>query len=332
MKHTILRTQSLASAWETIDPFLVCAHHVDDYPRGTPELGPNASLAGHTLGHDMQGHGGWRMYFGRTVPGFPAHPHRGFETITILRRGVVDHSDSLGASARFGPGDVQWLTAGRGIVHAEMFPLLEPDQPNPLELFQIWLNLPARSKMAEPNFSMFWAEDIPRHVARDAHGSTEVVCIAGTLAGRDMHAPPAPPPDSWAANPDADLAIWTISLSPGARWTLPPAAGKATRRQLLYFQGAHLALDGQNAAAQSAIEVRCDLPLEIVNGPQASEILLLQGRPIGEPVVQEGPFVMNSASEIQQAYNDYRRTGFGDWTWPSNGPVHGCKRRRFASR
>ena len=84
------------------------------------------------------------------MPGFPSHPHRGFETVTYVRRGLIDHSDSLGAAARFGRGDTQWLTAGRGIVHAEMFPLLDEDGPNPLELFQIWVNLPAADKMAAP--------------------------------------------------------------------------------------------------------------------------------------------------------------------------------------
>ena len=90
------------------------------------------------------------MYHGTTVPGFPQHPHRGFETVTFVRRGFIDHSDSLGATARFGRGDVQWLTAGKGIVHCEMFPLLERDEPNPLELFQIWLNLPAARQDGRP--------------------------------------------------------------------------------------------------------------------------------------------------------------------------------------
>ena len=104
------------------------------------------------------------------VPGFPAHPHRGFETVTYVRAGLIDHSDSLGAAARFGRGDVQWLTAGPASSTAEMFPLLDRDGPNPLELFQIWLNLPAEDKMVEPHFAMLWADDIPRHVAGDDGG------------------------------------------------------------------------------------------------------------------------------------------------------------------
>src|SRR3978361_70108 len=112
----------------------------------------------------------WNMYHGSTVPGFPQHPHRGFETVTIVRTGLIDHSDSLGAAARFGRGDVQWLTAGRGIVHSEMFPLLEAAAPNPVELFQIWLNLPSVDKMTDPYFTMSWDRDVPRVVSTDAEG------------------------------------------------------------------------------------------------------------------------------------------------------------------
>ena len=162
------------------------------------------------------------MYHGETVPGFPAHPHRGFETVTIVRKGLIDHSDSLGAAARFGQGDVQWLTAGQGIVHAEMFPLLHEDRPNPVELFQIWLNLPARSKMAAPHFRMFWSHQVPHLQVRDDAGrATEVAVISGRLDG--AAAPLPPPPDSWAARADADVAIWTIRMEPGARWALPAA-------------------------------------------------------------------------------------------------------------
>src|SRR5262245_65515327 len=129
-----------APPWPTIDPFLFCVHHHDAYPAGNEALGPDAELTARDLGMDFSGGDGWNMYHGLVVPGFPQHPHRGFETVTYVRRGLIDHSDSLGAAARFGRGDTQWLTAGGGIVHSEMFPLLEEDSDNPLELFQIWLN------------------------------------------------------------------------------------------------------------------------------------------------------------------------------------------------
>src|SRR5215217_6216801 len=174
MDSPILQTVPLEARWATLDPFLFCVHHDDAYPAGDERMAPAASLDGRDLGQDFAGKDGWRMYHGQVVPGFPAHPHRGFETVTIVRRGLIDHSDSLGAAARFGQGDVQWVTAGRGIVHAEMFPLLDRAAPNPLELFQIWLNLPARNKMADPHFTMFWSHEIPRQVSTDAAGrSTE---------------------------------------------------------------------------------------------------------------------------------------------------------------
>src|SRR5690606_32849197 len=121
MSDAILGMGRLGFPWPCLDPFLFCAYHNDAYPAGNERLGPAASLAGRNIGQDFEGKDGWRMYHGEVVPGFPRHPHRGFETVTIMRRGFTDHSDSLGAAARFGPGDVQWITAGKGIVHAEMF-------------------------------------------------------------------------------------------------------------------------------------------------------------------------------------------------------------------
>jgi quercetin 2,3-dioxygenase len=329
--HSILQIQPLGFPWQTLDPFLFCVYHDDAYPAGNAQFGPAASLAGRNLGQDFAGKGGWRMYHGRTVPGFPSHPHRGFETVTIVRKGLIDHSDSLGATARFGGGDVQWLTAGRGIVHSEMFPLLDRAAPNPLELFQIWLNLPARSKMAKPHFTMFWSQDIPHHVSADADGRvTEVACIAGRLQEAGIAEPLAPPPDSWAARPEADLAIWTLKMAPGAHWTLPAAGGEDTRRQIYFFKGSGVTIDGQGIDQHAAIELRAAQPAGLFNGNEASEFLLLQGRPIGEPVTQYGPFVMNTQQELQQAFDDYRRTEFGGWPWPDNAPVHGAERTRFA--
>ena len=135
---------------------------------------------------------------------------KGFETVTIIRRGYIDHSDSLGAAARFGGGDVQWLTAGGGIVHSEMFPLLEREKSNPVELFQIWLNLPAEDKLVAPHFSMLWSGDIPGARFVDEAGRwTEVTVVAGELDGKR---PPPPPPHSWASRPDTDIAILHLSI------------------------------------------------------------------------------------------------------------------------
>ena len=110
--------------WPTIDPFLFCVHHLDHYPSANPDMSPKGSLDGRNIGADFSQKDGWSMYHGETIPGFPSHPHRGFETITIARKGYIDHSDSMGAKARFGQGDVQWMTAGKGVVHSEMFPLI----------------------------------------------------------------------------------------------------------------------------------------------------------------------------------------------------------------
>ena len=201
----VLAIVPLEFIWATADPFLFCVHHHDAYPAGNERMGPAVSLAGREIGQDFAGTDGWRMYHGDVIPGFPQHPHRGFETVTIVRGGVIDHSDSLGATARFGAGDVQWLTAGRGIVHAEMFPLRERDAPNPLELFQIWLNLPARSKMATPHFSMLWNEAIPEvAVVDDAGRTSRVMIVAGKWGAAQA---PAPPPESWASQAEADVAI-----------------------------------------------------------------------------------------------------------------------------
>jgi redox-sensitive bicupin YhaK (pirin superfamily) len=263
------------------------------------------------------------------VPGFPSHPHRGFETVTIVRKGLIDHADSLGAAARFGRGDVQWLTAGRGIVHAEMFPLLATDQANPLELFQIWLNLPATSKMAPPHFTMIWSQDVVRHVTQDEAGrSTELAVIAGRL--QDADAPLSPPPDSWAAQLDADVAIWTLRMDPGARWTLPATAGKQTQRCLYFFKGEQVEVGGERLMQHAALELaRCAVTL-VNRGNKKAEFLLLQGKPLGEPVVQYGPFVMSTQAEIRQTLADYQRTQFGGWPWPDSGPVHGREPARFA--
>jgi redox-sensitive bicupin YhaK (pirin superfamily) len=324
----ILSVKPLGFPWETADPFLFCVYHNDAFPAGNDRLGPAASLAGRNIGMDFEGKDGWRMYHGSVVPGFPQHPHRGFETVTVMRQGYIDHSDSLGATARFGKGDVQWLTAGKGIVHCEMFPLLDSKGPNPVELFQIWLNLPSKDKFVEPYFSMFWDRDVPRYVTKDAAGrTTEVLVVAGAVEGVQ---PPPPPPNSWAAREEAHVAIWTITMAPGAEWKLP-ATVAGVNRSLYLFRGSNVDVAGRSIAKGLIAKVRPDADIALVNkSAEEAEFLLLQGRPIGEPVVQYGPFVMNSKAEIQQAFTDYQTTQFGGWPWPSDDPVFPRTQGRYA--
>jgi len=324
----VLQTVPLGSQWPMVDPFLFCAHHDDRYPAGTAALGPTGGVAGRNIGSDFSGRDGWSMYHGSVVPGFPAHPHRGFETITFVRRGLIDHADSLGAAARFGRGDVQWVTAGAGISHSEMFPLLNSDGPNHIELFQIWLNLPAASKMVDPHFTMLWSEDIPMVAFTDANGRTvEATVIAGELAGAT---PPPPPPSSWASNPESDIGIWHLRFDPGAQWELPAASGDQTIRTLYVFDGSTLGVGGHTLPAGTGALVDATQALDLHAGDGGVEVLVLQGRPIGEPVARYGPFVMNTRAEIEQAFRDYEATRFGPWPWPASDPVHGNDKRRFA--
>lgn len=326
-KGKIERVFALGFPWKTFDPFLFCAHHDDDYPVGDERMGPAAALDGRNIGSDFGRKDGWSMYHGDVVPGFPQHPHRGFETVTLARHGYIDHSDSLGARARFGHGDVQWMTAGRGVQHSEMFPLVNRDQGNRTELFQLWLNLPRADKMVDPHFTMLWADTIPRKTFEDEAGrATEVVAVAGVLDGQQ---PPTPPPRSYAARADANIAIWTLTMAPGAKWTVP-ATTTGTSRTLYVFRGGSVTMAGEEVARDFGAQVRADLDLELVNGDSEAQLLMLQGRPLGEPVVHYGPFVMNTPQEIQQAMDDYRRTGYGGWPWKSVGPVHDRARGRFA--
>ena len=327
MADPVERTVTLGFPWVTEDPFLFCVHHLDEYPRANEHLGPDASLEARDLGMDFSGAEGWSMYHGSTVPGFPQHPHRGFETVTFMRQGTIDHSDSLGATARFGRGDAQWLTAGRGIVHCEMMPLLDTTAPNPSELFQIWLNLPASHKMVDPYFTMLWREHVPRVVTTDDAGRrAEVTVVAGAFG--DV-VPPEPPPDSWASQPGSEVAIWQGRLDPGAHLELPPTVHDGVVRTLYLFAGS--ASVGPRALASPVGAVlRTGAPVEVVAGDDGAEFLVLQGRPIGEPVAQYGPFVMNDRAGIEQAFDDYRRTGFGGWPWPVDDPVHPRDAGRFA--
>lgn len=323
----IINIKPMGFNWDTIDPFLFCVHHLDRYPAGNEQLGPAVSLEGRNLGQDFTTRDGWRMYHGETIPGFPAHPHRGFETVTIVLEGFVDHSDSHGASGRYGNGDVQWMTAGAGLQHSEMFPLLNRDKDNPLELFQIWLNLPAERKFARPHYTMLWAEDIPEYKSQDSNGNLTVITV---IAGKiDNITAPSPAPDSWAADTKKEVAVWIVKMESNAQWIIPPAS-PGVNRMVYFYRGSQLRIAGINIEPYHSVELMADQQVIVENGPGTSYLLLLQGEPINEPVAQHGPFVMNNTAEIQQAFADYRRTQFGGWPWGRYDPVHGNKPVRFA--
>ena len=290
-------------------------------------MGPVTSMQGRNLGDDFIIKDGFRMYHGKKVPGFPGHPHRGFETITVVRQGIVDHADSMGAAGRYGNGDVQWMTAGKGVQHSEMFPLLSEKEENPMELFQIWLNLPKKNKMVEPHFKMLWQDMIPRYVHKDNNGkSTTVEVIAGKIGSIKA---PAPPPDSWAATESNEVAIWNIKMNPGAVWTLPKASA-GINRTVYFYEGESLNLAGTSIPKYNAVELEANMDVLVQAGDQPTSILLLQGKPIGETVIQYGPFVMNTKEEINQAFEDYHRTQFGGWPWPRYDQVHPRDKSRFA--
>lgn len=324
----ILDVKPLGFQWETQDPFLFCVHHEDYFPKGNAQLGPDdAFFKGRHLGDDFIIKDGFRMYHGKVVPGFPGHPHRGFETVTVVRKGIVDHTDSMGAAGRYGNGDVQWMTAGKGVQHAEMFPLIHQDKDNPLELFQIWLNLPKKHKMVEPHFKMFWKEAIPRHVVKDTQGhNTTIEVIAGQLADKKS---PTPPPDSWAADANNEVLILNIKMDAETEWVLPKASA-GVNRTVYFYEGDQMFMAGKEMTRYVAAFVKADVDLKLKTSTDNASILVLQGKPIGEPVIQYGPFVMNTKAEIHQAFEDYHNTQFGGWPWQSYDYVHEHARKRFA--
>ncbi len=319
----IKQVTPLGFPWQTQDPFLFCVYHRDLFPKGNKDLGPDPNLLkGRMVGQDFTIKDGWRMYHGQKVPGFPQHPHRGFETITVVPEGLVDHSDSLGATGRFGNGDVQWMTAGKGVLHSEMFPLLNDEKGNLLLLFQIWLNLPRKSKFVEPHYKMLWSEDIPIHKTEDA----EITIVSGDFFETKSL---STTPDSWASKRENGVAIWLIKMKPNS--TLPlPVTDAEINRTLYFYKGDRVTIDQTSVAPEHGVELFAGHETVITNGDEEAHLLLLQGKPIGEPVVQQGPFVMNSQQEIYDTIMEYQRTQFGGWPWPENEYVHPKDKGRFA--
>jgi redox-sensitive bicupin YhaK (pirin superfamily) len=222
------------------------------------------------------------------LAGFPSHPHRGFETITCMLDGHMRHEDSSGNRGDLGPGDVQWMTAARGIIHSEM-----PQQTEGrMRGFQIWLNLPAKEKMKPAAYRDIKADRIPAVAPADG---VRVRVIAGGFGG--------------ATGPIHGLSteplILDVHLAPGAVLEAPVAAG---HNAFLYaYEGEAKVGEQRKSVPQRAAGLLSDGDgVRLEAGEQGARVLLLAGKPIGEPIVQYGPFVMNSREEIEQAILDYQ--------------------------
>lgn len=232
--------------------------------------------------------------------GVGAHPHRGFETVTIVYDGEVSHRDSTGAGGTIGPGDVQWMTAASGIVHEEFHSEAYARRGGPFRMVQLWVNLPARDKMAPPGYQGITSAQIPTLTLRDVTGAEAgtVRPIAGAFEGA-----------SGPARTFTPMQVWDVQLKAGHTVTLPAPEGHTTVP--LVYQGRVKTADGQEAGdAEMIVYERAGEGVQLTALADTT-LLWLCGEPIDEPVVGYGPFVMNSAQEIQQAFADFRSGRMG---------------------
>lgn len=323
---SIISVKPSGSPLFALDPFLFCAYHRDLYPAGNERM--EAPRRGN--GMDFDPRAPYRMYHGDKIPGFPQHPHKGFETLTAVLEGTCDHSDSLGSYGRFGDGDLQWMSAGSGVVHGENFPLIHQDKSNHLKLFQLWLNLPAKSKMTPPGYIMNWNED---SVTIDGENGAKLRLFAGDLLGRKGG---KCPDHSWAVNPENDVGVYFISLpSLGSSFSLPASnIGSAANRVVHVVEGHSALIDGQSVKSTYGAILDASKPVTFTHPGAVSdapvELLVLQGRPIKENVVQRGPFVVNSEQELMATYREYQQTQFGGWPWKEDAVTFPRDKGRFA--
>ncbi|GAB6195679.1 pirin family protein [Lysobacter xanthus] len=222
------------------------------------------------------------------LAGFPDHPHRGFETVTYMLDGRMRHRDNHGNEGVLVPGSVQWMTAGRGLVHSEM----PEQQEGRMRGFQLWVNLPARDKLCEPKYQEFAPERIP--VAQPASGVT-VKVIAGEVEG-------AVGP---IAQPATAPVYLDIALDAGASWTHALPEGHAG---FVYAYEGDVRIGGQPVRTKQLAVLEGEAVT--FEAATAARVLLVAGRPLREPVARHGPFVMNTREELQQAFADYQAGRF----------------------
>ncbi|MFL6879465.1 pirin family protein [Pseudomonas marginalis] len=228
--------------------------------------------------------------------GVGQHPHRGFETVTIVYDGEVEHRDSTGAGGKIGPGDVQWMTAAKGILHEEFHSAAFARSGGALEMVQLWVNLPAKDKMADAGYQTIVDGDIP--VLPLANDAGHLRLIAGEFAGTQGPARTFTPID-----------VWDLRLNAGKPVTLDLHAGRNTA--LVILRGTVL-VNGEDVARQGQLALfERDGRQLILEANDDAKVLLLSGEPIDEPIVGHGPFVMNTEQEIHQAFADFQSGRFG---------------------
>ncbi|MBH8570093.1 pirin family protein [Microvirga sp. STS02] len=252
---------------EYIDPFLFLNHH------GPQVYRPN----------------------NRGLP-FGPHPHRGFETVTFILEGDILHKDSSGHESVIEAGGIQWMTAGSGLIHAEVSSENFKAHGGPLEILQLWVNLPAKNKMTAPRYIGLQKDEIP---AVTLDGGVVIHAVSGEWAGT-----------AGAVQPLADVALAWLELPAGSRITLPIAAA---RNIFFYTVRGTLRVNDTETKALQLVEFNHDGDELTIAAHEASVLLLGHAQPFGEPMVSAGPFVMNTDAEIQQAYRDYQRGAFGSW-------------------
>ncbi|MBZ9731263.1 pirin family protein [Salegentibacter sp. JZCK2] len=228
---------------------------------------------------------------------FGPHPHRGFETVTFILKGDLTHKDSGGFESVIKAGGVQWMTAGKGLIHAEISSEEFKKKGGELEILQLWVNLPAKHKMTEPNYKGIQKEDIPQLTLND--GKVKLAAVSGNWEEK-----------SGAFEPLNDIQIATVEFANGGKYSLDIPSEKNI---FFYVVKGKVKVNGEEAKMHNLVEFTNDGEKLEIEAQEESIVLLGHAAPFNEPIVAQGPFVMNSQEEIQQAFQDYQNGIFGNW-------------------